>query len=81
MCTKTPIYSSLFQVEATETKGGSRIFYGFHAAQNPSSLDLFKVNPTDGTISVKERVDRERASKHVLVVSARDQASSRYIWE
>ena len=64
-------------MEATEKKGGNRIFYGFHAAQNPASLDLFKMNPTDGTISVKERIDRERAAKHVLVVSARDQGSSR----
>ena len=69
--------TKILKVEATERKGGNRIFYGFHAAQNPASLDLFKMNPTDGTISVKEKIDRERASKHVLVVSARDQGSSR----
>jgi protocadherin Fat 1/2/3 len=40
------------------------------------SLTLFpNSSPTDGTIEVKAPLDRERTSKHILVVSAKDQGS------
>ena len=44
------------------------VAFGFHAAQNPLSLKLFKIHPDSGEITLREKLDMERMRQHVLVI-------------
>ena len=45
-----------------------KVNFGFHTAQNPHSLKLFKIHPESGDVSLREKLDMERMRQHVLIV-------------
>ena len=72
-----PLGSQIVKLAVTETSQSRRgkLFYSFHSAQNPSSLQAFRINPHDGTITLRHKLDRERAAQHIITVSVKDTGS------
>ena len=72
-----PLGSQIIKLDVTETTRSRqrKLFYSFHSAQNPSSLQAFKINPHDGTIMLRQKLDRERAAQHIITVSVKDAGS------
>ena len=56
-------------------KRRQKFFYAWHAAQDLTSLSKFKLHPTSGIVTVREKLDRERTSQHVMVASVKDEGS------
>ncbi len=52
-----------------------RMSFALHAARDLSSLVKFKIGPSDGTITVREKLDHELARSHLLTVSVKDQGT------
>lgn len=67
--------SEILQLHATDMDEDKKIFYTLHAAQNPISLTLFRIDAITGNVIVTQRLDRERLSEHVLVAIAKDQGT------
>lgn len=84
---KRPIFSSKdYEVSVVETEAIGTVIiqvnttmdvsYGFHAAQNPASLTLFRINPMQGEVSLRNKLDMERIRQHVLIIVIKDSRSS-----
>ena len=56
------------------------VTYSFQGAQHPGSISLFKIHPTSGEITLRERLDMERMREHVLIVVIKDNLSDLQNW-
>ena len=48
------------------------VTFAFQHAQHPGSLSLFRIHPSSGEVTLRERLDMERMRDHVLVVVIKD---------
>ena len=64
--------SQIIKLNVTDSDKARKIFYALHTAQNPSSLLTFKINPMDGTITLRQKLDREFISQHIITVAVKD---------
>ncbi|XP_029372551.1 protocadherin Fat 3-like, partial [Echeneis naucrates] len=64
----TPPDTQVVQVLASDRDEHHRLTYSLHSSIDPSSLRLFHIHPTLGTISTIHRLDHEACAQHVLTV-------------
>ena len=64
--------SQIIKLNVTDSDKARKIFYSLHTAQNPSSLLTFKINPMDGTITLRQKLDREYIAQHIITVAVKD---------
>nr|XP_018896045.1 PREDICTED: fat-like cadherin-related tumor suppressor homolog isoform X2 [Bemisia tabaci] len=69
---RSSIGSEVLRVEATDLDAENKVLYSLHAARNPTSLHLFKINYQTGAITISHDLDWEGISEHLLIVMARD---------
>ena len=67
--------SQIIVLNVTNSTRARKLFYSLHTAQNPSSLQTFKINPLDGAISLRQKLDRESTARHIITVSVKDTGS------
>uniref|UniRef100_A0A0A1WPP1 Fat-like cadherin-related tumor suppressor homolog n=1 Tax=Zeugodacus cucurbitae TaxID=28588 RepID=A0A0A1WPP1_ZEUCU len=65
----------IMQLHATDKDEDNKIFYTLHAAQDPTSLSLFRVDSISGNVLVIKRLDYEKNRHHTLIVIAKDQGT------
>ncbi|ELU08218.1 hypothetical protein CAPTEDRAFT_222745 [Capitella teleta] len=71
----TPAGVDILTLEASDLDEDKRLFFTILSASDQSSIDKFKINSETGVITTRERLDREAASHHQLVVMVRDQGT------
>lgn len=64
--------TEILQLNATDLDEDKTLFFSLHAAQNPSSLKMFRVDSVSGIVSLAQELDRELMSKHILIVIVKD---------
>lgn len=64
--------TEILQLQATDLDEDKTLFFSLHAARNPSSLKLFRVNSVTGSLTLAQELDREVAQEHVLIVIVKD---------
>ncbi|XP_055003987.1 protocadherin Fat 3a isoform X1 [Boleophthalmus pectinirostris] len=69
----TPPDSEVVQVLASDRDEHHKLTYSLQSAIDPSSLRLFRINPTQGTIYTTQRLDHEACAQHILTVMVKDQ--------
>ena len=67
--------SKIVKLNVTEPARARKLFYSLHTAQSPTSLQTFKINPLDGTITLRQKLDRENLAQHIITVSVKDTAA------
>ncbi|XP_030375675.1 fat-like cadherin-related tumor suppressor homolog [Scaptodrosophila lebanonensis] len=67
--------SVIMQLHATDKDEDKKLFYHLHAAQDPSSLALFRIDSISGSVIVTQRLDFEKTSQHILIVVVKDQGT------
>lgn len=65
--------TTILQLMASDKDQDRNLMFYLETAKNPVSLRMFRVDSLKGTVVLQERLDREQMSKHLLVVSVRDQ--------
>jgi len=65
----------LLQLHATDMDEDKKLFYSLHAARDPISLKLFRVDSVTGSIVLAQQLDRELIAEHVLIVIVKDQGT------
>ncbi|XP_035790783.1 fat-like cadherin-related tumor suppressor homolog isoform X2 [Anopheles albimanus] len=65
----------VLQLHATDEDEDKKLFYSLHAARDPMSLKLFRVDSVTGSIVMAQRLDRETQDEHVLIVIVKDQGT------
>uniref|UniRef100_A0AAV2J7I2 Uncharacterized protein n=1 Tax=Knipowitschia caucasica TaxID=637954 RepID=A0AAV2J7I2_KNICA len=69
----TPADSEVVQVLASDRDEHHTLTYSLQSAIDPSSLRLFRIHPTQGTIYTTHRLDHEACAQHILTVMVKDQ--------
>lgn len=64
--------TEVLQLHATDLDEDKTLFYSLHAARDPSSLQLFRVDSVSGSVTTAARIDRELIAEHVLIVIVKD---------
>ncbi|XP_062556294.1 fat-like cadherin-related tumor suppressor homolog isoform X3 [Armigeres subalbatus] len=67
--------TEVLQLHATDADEDKKLFYSLHAARDPVSLKLFRVDSVSGSIIMAHKLDREALSEHVLIVIVKDQGT------
>lgn len=67
--------AEILQLHATDADDDKKLFYSLHAAKNPISLNLFRVDSVTGRITLLQKLDRELIAEHLLIVSVKDQGT------
>ncbi|XP_049837416.1 fat-like cadherin-related tumor suppressor homolog isoform X3 [Schistocerca gregaria] len=67
--------TEILRLIATDKDEDKRVIYSLHAARNPVSLSVFKVDSITGSVTLNEKLDRETVEEHVLTVMVRDQGT------
>lgn len=67
--------TEVLQLHATDLDEDKKLFYSLHAAREPISLKLFRVDSVTGSITLAQQLDRELISEHVLIVIVKDQGT------
>lgn len=70
-----PEGAEVIQLHAVDRDEDKTLFFSLHAAQNPISLKLFRIDSVSGVISVAQPLDRELIAEHVLIVVVKDQGT------
>lgn len=63
----------VLQLMASDKDEDRNLMFFLETAKNPVSLKMFRVDSLKGSVVLQERLDREQMSKHMLIVSVRDQ--------
>ena len=63
------------QLHATDLDEDKKLFYSLHAARDPTSLKIFKVDSVTGSITLAQPLDRELVVEHELIVIVKDQGT------
>ncbi|XP_035009704.1 protocadherin Fat 3a isoform X4 [Hippoglossus stenolepis] len=69
----TPPDSEVVQVLASDRDEHHRLTYSLQSSIDPSSMRLFRIHPTVGTIYTAQRLDHEACAQHILTVVVKDQ--------
>ncbi|XP_028818497.1 protocadherin Fat 3a isoform X3 [Denticeps clupeoides] len=69
----TPPDSEVLQVWASDRDEHQRFTFSLHGSMDPSSMRLFRIDPTSGTIYTSRRLDHESTARHILTVMVKDQ--------
>lgn len=64
--------TEVLQLHATDQDEDKTLFYSLHAARDPSSLQLFRVDSVSGSVTLAAQLDRELISEHILIVIVKD---------
>lgn len=64
--------TEILQLHATDLDEDKTLFYSLHAARNPSSLKLFRVDSVTGSVTLAQELDRELMAEHILIVIVKD---------
>lgn len=67
--------AEILQLHATDADDDKKLFYSLHAAKNPTSLTLFRVDSMSGVVTLLQKLDRELIAEHLLIVSVKDQGT------
>lgn len=67
--------TEVLQLHATDADEDKKLFYSLHAARDPVSLKLFRVDSVSGSIIMAHKLDREALAEHVLIVIVKDQGT------
>jgi protocadherin Fat 1/2/3 len=67
--------AEILQLHATDADDDKKLFYSLHAAKNPTSLELFRVDSMTGVVTLLQKLDRELIAEHLLIVSVKDQGT------
>lgn len=67
--------TEVLQLHATDLDEDKKLFYSLHAARDPISLKLFRVDSVSGSITLTQPLDRETIAEHVLIVIVKDQGT------
>ncbi|XP_038113282.1 fat-like cadherin-related tumor suppressor homolog isoform X3 [Culex quinquefasciatus] len=67
--------TEVLQLHATDADEDKKLFYSLHAARDPVSLKLFRVDSVSGSIITAHKLDREALAEHVLIVIVKDQGT------
>ncbi|XP_060929197.1 protocadherin Fat 3a isoform X1 [Limanda limanda] len=69
----TPPDTEVVQVLASDRDEHYRLTYTLQSSIDPSSMSLFRIHPTMGTIYTAQRLDHEACAQHILTVVVKDQ--------
>uniref|UniRef100_A0A8C9WZK6 FAT atypical cadherin 3a n=1 Tax=Sander lucioperca TaxID=283035 RepID=A0A8C9WZK6_SANLU len=69
----TPSDTEVVQVLASDRDEHHRLTYSLQSSIDPSSMRLFRIHPTLGTIYTAQRLDHEACAQHILTVIVKDQ--------
>ncbi|XP_034721905.1 protocadherin Fat 3a isoform X5 [Etheostoma cragini] len=69
----TPSDTEVVQVLASDRDEHHRLTYSLQSSIDPSSMRLFHIHPTLGTIYTAQRLDHEACAQHILTVIVKDQ--------
>lgn len=64
--------AEILQLHATDLDEDKRLFYSLHAARNPQSLKLFRIDSVTGSVTLAQQLDRELMTEHILIVIVKD---------
>ncbi|XP_055537242.1 fat-like cadherin-related tumor suppressor homolog isoform X2 [Wyeomyia smithii] len=67
--------TEVLQLHATDADEDKKLFYSLHAARDPVSLKLFRVDSVTGSIITAHKLDREALAEHMLIVIVKDQGT------
>lgn len=67
--------TEVLQLHATDQDEDKKLFYSLHAARDPVSLKLFRVDSVSGSITLAQQLDREMIAEHELIVIVKDQGT------
>lgn len=64
--------TEILQLHATDLDEDKTLFFILHAARNPISLKLFRIDSVTGSITLAQQLDRELIAEHILIVIVKD---------
>lgn len=64
--------TEILKLHATDADEDKTLFYSLHAARNPTSLNLFRIDLVSGSVTLAQELDRELMAEHVLIVIVKD---------
>lgn len=64
----TPPDTEVLQVFASDRDEHHQLTYSLQSSIDPSSISLFRISPTLGSIYTAQRLDHEACSQHILTV-------------
>lgn len=64
--------TEILQLFATDLDEDKTLFYSLHAARNPVSLKLFRIDSVTGSVTLAQELDRELMIEHILIVIVKD---------
>nr|CAD7395413.1 unnamed protein product [Timema poppensis] len=67
--------TEILRLRATDEDEDPTVFYSLHAARDPASLDIFRVDSMSGAVYLNEKLDRETIEEHILTVMVKDQGT------
>lgn len=67
--------TEVLQLHATDLDEDKKLFYSLHAARDPISMKLFRVDSVTGSLTLAEQLDRELIAEHELTVIVKDQGT------
>lgn len=67
--------TEILQLHATDRDEDKKLFFSLHAARDPISLQIFRVDSVTGSITIAKNLDREMIAEHVLIVIVKDQGT------
>nr|CAD7256660.1 unnamed protein product [Timema shepardi] len=67
--------TEILRLQATDEDEDPTVFYSLHAARDPASLDIFRVDSMSGAVYLNEKLDRETIEEHILTVMVKDQGT------
>lgn len=70
-----PEGGKVLQLNATDSDEDKTLFYSLHAARNPNSLKMFRIDSVTGSITIAQPLDRELVAEHELIVIVKDQGT------
>ncbi|XP_045930210.1 protocadherin Fat 3a [Micropterus dolomieu] len=68
-----PPDTEVVQVLALDCDENHQLIYSLQSSIDPSSMHLFRIHPTLGTIYSAQRLDHEACAQHILTVIVKDQ--------
>lgn len=67
--------TEVLQLHATDRDEDKQLFYSLHAARDPASLKLFRLDSVTGSVTLAQQLDRELIAEHELIVIVKDQGT------
>ncbi|XP_033127420.1 cadherin-9-like [Anneissia japonica] len=71
----TQIHSILLHVTATDSDPGFNGVIRYYISSFGTSSEMFAIHPVNGSLYLKEELDREEKDSHIIIIVATDQGS------